>query len=405
MKKLLLSLSILVTIQSMIVIDSFAQQAKERFLTSDNILVYNNGTYKPAQVKDYKGKIVILEFWATWCGPCIEAMPHIDSLQKKYSNDLVIIALSNEDPAKVAKFIKKKNYSFTFGLDEQSKMSNELGIVEIPTSVILDKTSKIVTTTYPKKITNQTINKILAGENVYFESPKTFLELLNVDTLIARVKDTTKEHFSFDPGQPSIIGSFKKICLRGIFKDRRITSINIPLSEMFSDALVHPKKRLIFTSNFEKGFDSKEVYNSDFVVANANPDELRNQYKEKLLHVTHSVIMKKEGKLVDVLVLRKISSFTKKIENSMMRYPSTRVGADSASFSGFTIKELCAYIENDKKIDYLVEDESGLEGKFDITIPNYVTSSLEEINKSLAAYGLKFLRTRKKIEFIYIDRK
>jgi cytochrome c biogenesis protein CcmG/thiol:disulfide interchange protein DsbE len=62
-------------------------------------------------IGDYKGKIVLLNYWATWCAPCIKEMPELNRLQKKYQDEgLVVIVLSDEDKEKLIKFANKKPF-------------------------------------------------------------------------------------------------------------------------------------------------------------------------------------------------------------------------------------------------------------------------------------------------------
>ncbi|MEH6535946.1 MAG: TlpA disulfide reductase family protein [Psychroserpens sp.] len=62
-------------------------------------------------ISDYKGKIILLNYWATWCAPCIKEMPELNRLQKKYQDQgLVIIALSDEDKETLMKFANKKPF-------------------------------------------------------------------------------------------------------------------------------------------------------------------------------------------------------------------------------------------------------------------------------------------------------
>jgi thiol-disulfide isomerase/thioredoxin len=84
-----------------------------------------------------EGKIVVLDFWATWCGPCKAAMPHLDDLYKKYQKDVVIIGISDEDETKVKNFIKQAHHSYPQAVDPRATIKSSLGVQGIPHVVVM----------------------------------------------------------------------------------------------------------------------------------------------------------------------------------------------------------------------------------------------------------------------------
>jgi peroxiredoxin len=99
------------------------------------------------KLSDYRGKAVLLNFWATWCSPCKVEMPWFVDLQKKYGNDGLVIlgvAMDDSEPPKIAQFANEMgvNYPVLLGTD---KVSEDYGNVEfLPTSFYIDRDGKIV---------------------------------------------------------------------------------------------------------------------------------------------------------------------------------------------------------------------------------------------------------------------
>lgn len=101
---------------------------------------------KDIKLSDHKGKIVIIDFWATWCPPCRRGIPDLVEIQKKYQKEVLIIGISldNETKPDVVPFIKKFgiNYPVAYGTTE---VVEAFGNIEaIPTSFIIDKSGQIV---------------------------------------------------------------------------------------------------------------------------------------------------------------------------------------------------------------------------------------------------------------------
>jgi cytochrome c biogenesis protein CcmG/thiol:disulfide interchange protein DsbE len=102
---------------------------------------------KTVRLSDYKGKVVIIDFWATWCPPCRKGIPDLISIQKEFKKKVVVIGISL-DAEKTLKdvpgFIKeyKINYPIVYGDDKV--VADYGGIQGIPTAFVIDKKGNVV---------------------------------------------------------------------------------------------------------------------------------------------------------------------------------------------------------------------------------------------------------------------
>ena len=111
---------------------------------------------KTWHLRDLHGKVVLVNFWATWCPPCRKEMPDLDALYNKFKDQgLVILAISDEEAAKVTPFIAERKISYPILLDPGRKV-NEAFIVEgIPKSFVYDRTGKMVAQSIDMRTRNQ----------------------------------------------------------------------------------------------------------------------------------------------------------------------------------------------------------------------------------------------------------
>jgi thiol-disulfide isomerase/thioredoxin len=88
----------------------------------------------------YKGKVVLLDFWATWCGPCRMTMPLLEKLQHEFPNDLTLLAINLQDPEDVVRdYIRENNISSQVLLDKEGSVGQTYGTDSIPMQILIDK--------------------------------------------------------------------------------------------------------------------------------------------------------------------------------------------------------------------------------------------------------------------------
>ncbi len=123
---------------------TFAKSADPLFLQS--FTAKPLGTSSPMTIEKLKGHVVLIDFWASWCNSCKEAIPYYNKLSQKWAGKKFIFIGINEDDQAAARedFLKQVPVQFSIYHDADQAMSKTLGIDSLPHLLVLDKNLKIV---------------------------------------------------------------------------------------------------------------------------------------------------------------------------------------------------------------------------------------------------------------------
>ena len=101
---------------------------------------------RPVSLAEARGKVVLLNFWATWCGPCRAEIPDLIDLQKRYADQLEIIALATEedDPGEVRSFVQQSGINYRVAIASDQVVRSYGGIGALPTSFVIDVQGRVV---------------------------------------------------------------------------------------------------------------------------------------------------------------------------------------------------------------------------------------------------------------------
>lgn len=106
------------------------------------------GSGKTMRLSDLKGKPVFINFWATWCPPCVGELPHIEKKYAEYKDRMHFVILSVDDnEQEPARFIQSKGYTFPAAYGDHQALGRAYGIDAIPASYIISADGRIVAST------------------------------------------------------------------------------------------------------------------------------------------------------------------------------------------------------------------------------------------------------------------
>lgn len=126
--------------------DDSKQEVKDETAQDFTVVDYDG---KEVSLSSFKGKPVVVNFWASWCPPCKEEMPYYNEVYKELGSEVEFMMVdlvdgSRETVSKAKSFIKDNNYEFPVYFDLEQDAAIAYGVYSIPTSIFIDKDGKVV---------------------------------------------------------------------------------------------------------------------------------------------------------------------------------------------------------------------------------------------------------------------
>jgi thiol-disulfide isomerase/thioredoxin len=111
---------------------------------------------------EMEGQPLLLEFWATWCPPCRESIPHLNEIHGRFKDrGLLVVGVTDEPNAVIRKFQKEVPMDYAVATDTGGRLNEKMGVSGIPHAFLVSKSGEIVWEGHPMRLRDEDIEKIL----------------------------------------------------------------------------------------------------------------------------------------------------------------------------------------------------------------------------------------------------
>ncbi len=347
-----------------------------------------------------KNKFILLEFWATWCGPCLEEVPNLNKFQEKFKTkkDFVFVSITDEKVEKVLRTLKRIPFNSIVVSDQTGETIKNFGIEEFPTTVLIDNKGILKWIGNPRILNDVVLANFLSGKEILEEqnsksnaalltiSNPTKIEDFNAIDLGYKttIIDETLYSFSVFKGDKNIGGGY----IYDFNKEGNYQNWNEDLISIFSNLTSVFKNHIVVPKN-QKDKSYSIFYKNSFF---KNEKEERDKIKKLLLNLLS---------LKENITYREETTYVLKIvnKNKLEQIVNEKGGKDGYNrthflFGNIKIERMLKTMS--RFYNTVIKDETGLLGNYDFILRN---NSVENTIKDLELYGLTLEKSKSEIPY------
>jgi uncharacterized protein (TIGR03435 family) len=340
-----------------------------------------------------QNKVVVIEFWATWCAPCIEGIPRLNELADAMGERAQFIAVTSEgDRATVEKFLERKPIHAHVGLDTDESLSRDFNVQVIPHTVIIRPDGRIAAWGHIDDVTHEMLEKVAAGEEI--EQLPSF------------------EDGNYITGGEDPFGGVSdgSEMLYVVVRPARGAESMFASSSKGTTAMAQPAKSLVLSA-----FDARESrceiraelpdQRVDFIVRSAVP--LSQDDKNSLLRIAieknFGIVARREKRKTPVFIVKWTEEARERLTPTVSTGGSGMTAkAGEFSMVGVTVEHLCYSVEH--TLGRPVLDETNNGEKFDLRLKwdaDQPQSILEAVRTQL---GLAVEEAEREVEITVVEK-
>jgi uncharacterized protein (TIGR03435 family) len=344
-----------------------------------------------ASFEEFAGKTVVLEMWATWCGPCVAAIPHLNELAEKFKDQpVVFLSVTDEEPEVVEYFLKKHPISGLIGIAHGHSPYSDYGLIGVPGTFLIDSHGRIAGSLDPTLLTANMIEAVMN----YRELPAVDRSMLPPPVL--PMTTIIRPHVD-EPNSDIFKPPFENF--HGPFFNQKLNSRT--MSWVALKTIVQMIWDFKPTRIEGNGFDDHNAY--DVFLSNPNatletfvPWEqsvIESAFRIKVTRVTREVdawvLTKLETKPEMLKPPGKIKDFSNNGKRGHIVVPNTSVSFIAQMLEG--------------PADRPVVDETGITGLYDFELAWTGADEIRSI-EAVRKAGFKIERARRPIEYLTVTK-
>lgn len=357
-----------------------------------------------ASIAEFTGKVIILDFWATWCSPCIKSFPELERLQFNFKDQLQVITITDDSEKRIEQFLSKRKLAFPVVIDEKRELAKIFPHRIIPHTIVINKQGIVQAITSSSEITEDLIKKVMADEKIALPEK---LDVINFDpSKLLSESDNFTYQITIAPfreGYPSFSDLNRK---EGVYKDRRIFATNLSAQTLFEIAFQFPvavRTVVEVKDPLRLDWSRKTAICFDLIV----PEELADQrfdIMKQQLGAYFNLKAEVEERTKGVKVLRipdKGQVLNLKTSDSESK-TQVSYGGKGLSMQNAPIGKLCEFLESELNLPVL--DETDLKAHYDLEIPWY-NENPARIYEELKKIGFELIDAERKLPVLVIKDK
>lgn len=350
---------------------------------------------------DLNQKFIVLEFWATWCAPCLKAVPHMNTLQEKFANrqDLLFVSISDEAPEKIRRTLQKVDMRALVAADDAQKTFRSFGVQSIPATVLIDPKRTVRWVGHPtdldEKILQRFLNGQLKGKSKTSAAPTETVKAGEVP------KPAALYRFEVTEGDPAL----KKGKTSGSSAGPNGVEVNFQnftLAEILAALMDFPDNQIRLPEDFAAKVLTVQYTDPTFQVFYEKPEEaieVRQAAMEHLVRLLlHAFALEQKEVFEEepVYVLRVRDASKLSASSDVVSHMS--MDNDLLAVGNMPLKSVAMGIS--RLMDIKLYDETGLMQAYDLTIR---AGSMEQLQKSLAEYGLEMTQAPRPVRYLVFE--